>query len=106
MPSFIRWRRLFNNVHPVSRQVLTPINLRLPPLRLLQTPPSGYEKAAAAIANLGEDDVIEEETLPGYDAAEFYPAHTKEVLRDRYQLIAKVGTGGSSTVWLAEDCRA
>ena len=46
--------------------------------------------------------VIEEETLPKYDAKHFYPARLDEVLNDRYKLVAKLGYGMTATVWLAK----
>ncbi|KAK3382527.1 kinase-like protein [Lasiosphaeria ovina] len=45
----------------------------------------------------------EEETLPMYDPKEYYPARLGQVIthdKDQYQLIAKLGFGSSSTVWL------
>lgn len=46
---------------------------------------------------------IEEETIPGYVAARYYPTRIGEVLKDRYQVMGKLGFGASSTVWLARD---
>ena len=46
---------------------------------------------------------IEEETIPGYVAAQYYPTRIGEVFKDRYQVISKLGFGASSTVWLARD---
>ncbi|KAJ8126260.1 hypothetical protein O1611_g7378 [Lasiodiplodia mahajangana] len=53
------------------------------------------------------DQKIEEENLPDYRASRFYPTYIGEVLRDRYQIVGKLGFGASSTVWLARDlsCR-
>lgn len=48
---------------------------------------------------------IEEETLPDYVPSRYYPANIGEVLRDRYQIVSKLGFGASSTVWLARDLR-
>ena len=49
---------------------------------------------------------IEEETQPKYNPDHFYPAKLREVLNDRYQLVAKLGYGVTATVWLAEDLHA
>lgn len=49
------------------------------------------------------DVLVDEEIVPGYDWKAFYPAHTGELLDNRYELKVKVGWGSSSTVWLAED---
>lgn len=46
---------------------------------------------------------VEEEALPHYVASDYYPALIGQVLRDRYQLVGKLGYGRSSTVWLARD---
>lgn len=36
-------------------------------------------------------------------ADRFYPVHLGEVFQDRYQTVAKLGFGSSSTIWLARD---
>lgn len=46
---------------------------------------------------------IEEETIPGYLASRYYPTKIGEVLKERYQVVGKLGFGASSTVWLARD---
>ncbi|KAJ6149183.1 hypothetical protein N7471_000382 [Penicillium samsonianum] len=46
---------------------------------------------------------IEEETIPGYVAGRYYPTRIGEILKDRYQVVGKLGFGASSTVWLARD---
>ncbi|RSL83532.1 hypothetical protein CEP52_016693 [Fusarium oligoseptatum] len=46
---------------------------------------------------------IEEENLPNYKAARYYPAHIGQVLQHRYQIVGKVGYGGGSTVWACRD---
>ncbi|KAI5861451.1 serine threonine protein kinase, CMGC group [Durotheca rogersii] len=50
---------------------------------------------------LGEK--IEEEQFPDYVVSRYYPVCIGEVLRDRYQIVGKLGFGSSSTVWLARD---
>lgn len=47
--------------------------------------------------------LIEEETIPGYIAAHYYPVVIGEVFKDRYQVVGKLGYGTTSTVWLARD---
>ncbi|KAI0517286.1 serine threonine protein kinase, CMGC group [Xylaria bambusicola] len=49
------------------------------------------------------DYLVEEETLPNYLASRYYPVRIGEVLRDRYQIVGKLGFGATSTVWLARD---
>ncbi|RGP65954.1 serine threonine cmgc group [Fusarium sporotrichioides] len=46
---------------------------------------------------------VEEETLPDYLPARYYPVRIGEVFVDRYQVVGKLGFGASSTVWLAND---
>lgn len=46
---------------------------------------------------------IEEESLPSYNRNEYYPMRIGDVVRGRYQVVAKLGYGSSSTVWLARD---
>lgn len=52
---------------------------------------------------IDESVKVEEETLPFYKEGLFYPARIGEVIRDQYQVIAKLGYGASSTTWLALD---
>lgn len=61
-------------------------------------PTSGYKSIEAG-------QLVEEEELPDYKEDRFYPVHLGEVFRDRYQAIAKLGFGTSSTTWLARDLR-
>lgn len=49
------------------------------------------------------DEKVEEELFPDYIASRYYPIRIGEVLRDRYQIVGKLGFGASSTVWLARD---
>ncbi|KAJ0162150.1 Serine/threonine-protein kinase SRPK [Colletotrichum tanaceti] len=49
--------------------------------------------------------LVDEERVPGYNSAHYYPANPGDVLENRYQLHAKIGWGSSSTVWLAQDIR-
>ncbi|KAI2819744.1 hypothetical protein CBS147343_2995 [Aspergillus niger] len=46
---------------------------------------------------------IEEERLPTYSPQKYYPVQEGEIFNDRYQAIAKVGFGVTSTVWFARD---
>jgi len=56
--------------------------------------------------SISADAKIEEETLPDYNASHFYPVRIGEILCDRYQIVGKLGFGGTSTVWLARDLRS
>lgn len=42
--------------------------------------------------------LIEEETILDYVASRYYPVRIGEVLRDRYQIVGKLGFGTGSTV--------
>ncbi|KAI1421743.1 kinase-like protein [Xylaria sp. FL1777] len=48
---------------------------------------------------------FEEETLPFYQKEEYYPMQIGQVVHDHYQVVAKLGFGTTSTVWLARDLR-
>ncbi|KAJ8110900.1 hypothetical protein OPT61_g6377 [Boeremia exigua] len=49
---------------------------------------------------------IEEERLTGYRAERFYPVRLGEVVKSRYQIVAKLGFGTASTIWLCRDLEA
>ena len=51
----------------------------------------------------GTDVLLEEETLPRYQADNYYPVRMNEVINMKYRVVAKLGFGISSTVWLAQD---
>lgn len=46
---------------------------------------------------------IEEERTPNYKAEQFYPVQLGEIFESRYQVVAKLGFGTASTVWLCRD---
>lgn len=48
---------------------------------------------------------IEEERIPDYKAERFYPVRLGDVFESRYQVVAKLGFGTTSTVWLCRDLR-
>jgi hypothetical protein len=50
-----------------------------------------------------EDHEFEEETNPGYKAEHFYPVRIGEIFKFRYEVLAKLGFGMCSTVWLCRD---
>lgn len=59
--------------------------------------------ASSSPTILPADTPIEEEKIPGYNAKNFYPVDPGDLLNNRYRIVAKVGWGTSSTVWLAQD---
>lgn len=50
-------------------------------------------------------DPIEEECLPHYNSRSFFPVKPGIIYRGNYKTIAKLGYGGGSTVWLAQDLK-
>jgi hypothetical protein len=48
---------------------------------------------------------IEEETVPDYKAEGFYPVRLGEVFNSQYQVVAKLGFGTASTIWLCRDLK-
>ena len=54
-------------------------------------------------ALLPADVKYEEERLVGYQAHAFYPVRLGEVFNLKYQVVAKLGFGTASTVWLCRD---
>jgi serine/threonine-protein kinase SRPK3 len=41
--------------------------------------------------------------MPEYNPDDFYPVRLGEIFNGRYQTVAKLGYGSSSTIWLARD---
>ncbi|KAI1957523.1 hypothetical protein LOZ58_005607 [Ophidiomyces ophidiicola] len=58
---------------------------------------------AAGFDLIDSPSEIEEETLPTYRPEKYYPVQQGEVLDNRYQVLAKLGYGVTSTVWLGRD---
>ncbi|PGG99066.1 CMGC/SRPK protein kinase [Helicocarpus griseus UAMH5409] len=52
-----------------------------------------------------QNQAIEEQTLPFYHRKHYYPVKIGQVFNNRYRIIAKLGYGAYSTVWLAWDER-
>ncbi|KAL4767935.1 kinase domain protein [Aspergillus nidulans var. acristatus] len=49
---------------------------------------------------------IEEETLPHYKAAHYYPVRIGDVYHTRYEVAGKLGYGAYSTSWLCKDLQS
>ncbi|KIH86420.1 hypothetical protein SPBR_08451 [Sporothrix brasiliensis 5110] len=47
--------------------------------------------------------LVEEEKLPTYNGADYYPMRLGNIVGGHYQVVAKLGYGTTSTVWLAKD---
>ncbi|KAH8585940.1 kinase-like domain-containing protein [Bisporella sp. PMI_857] len=63
-----------------------------------QFPSSGFEV-------IDPLQMVEEERLPFYNRDDYYPMRIGAVIKDRCQVVAKLGYGTSSTVWLCHDLR-
>ncbi|KAL2222339.1 kinase-like domain-containing protein [Thermoascus aurantiacus ATCC 26904] len=69
--------------------------------KLLPSAPRSFPSSGFELVDPSEE--VEEETLPTYRAEKHYPVHIGEVFDNRYQVIAKLGYGVTSTVWLCRD---
>ncbi|OQE02810.1 hypothetical protein PENVUL_c038G01502 [Penicillium vulpinum] len=56
-----------------------------------------------SVVSLPVETPIDEETLPHYDAKQFYPVHIGDFFNDRYRVTSKLGYGAYSTSWLCRD---
>ncbi|KGO74117.1 hypothetical protein PITC_021750 [Penicillium italicum] len=54
---------------------------------------------------MAHSQAIEEQSLPFYHRKRYYPVEIGQILNNRYRIIAKIGYGAYSTVWLAYDKR-
>ncbi|UPK93021.1 hypothetical protein LCI18_003956 [Fusarium solani-melongenae] len=73
-------------------------------LRQRQKPPEEPRSfSISGFSLIDQSQKVEEEELPDYVADRFYPVRLGEVFQGRYQTIAKLGFGSSSTIWLARD---
>lgn len=71
--------------------------------RCFQLPPLVHRLTHTLAAH---SQTIEEHTLPFYHKKYYYPVKIGQVFNDRYRIIAKLGYGAYSTVWLAWDERS
>ncbi|KAK2850744.1 hypothetical protein FQN49_005361 [Arthroderma sp. PD_2] len=51
------------------------------------------------------DTLIDEETVPGYQASHYFPVRPGYIFNQRYEAISKLGWGRHSTVWLVRDLK-
>ncbi|SCV34479.1 related to dis1-suppressing protein kinase dsk1 [Fusarium fujikuroi] len=75
-------------------------------LRKIQWPGRAWKPlvfSSPDVPKVPKEVKIEEERFLDYVASRYYPVKIGEVLRDRYQVVGKLGFGASSTVWLARD---
>lgn len=57
------------------------------------------------ISQLPHDQKFEEERYPNYKAHQYYPVQLGQTFASRYRVIAKLGYGTTSTVWLSRDLK-
>lgn len=74
----------------------SPNNAKMARLAPRTFPSSGFKTIDPSIK-------FEEETLPFYDPRIFYPVRLGEIFQGRYQVVAKLGWGAHSTIWLCHD---
>ncbi|KUL84813.1 hypothetical protein ZTR_07267 [Talaromyces verruculosus] len=98
-------------LHPLKLRELRALPARRPfstPRRTTSTFPkwTSTPRPFPSTTNLtliDQTQLIEEETLPTYEAHRYYPIQQAEILNERYQVLAKLGYGVTSTVWLGRD---
>ena len=81
MASLIKWAKV------VCRRANSP------PLRF---PASGFE-------TISPSQTLEEERFQGFKKGNYYPLKIGDILRQKYQIIGKLGFSVTSTLWLARD---
>ncbi|WQF78697.1 Putative protein kinase-like domain superfamily [Colletotrichum destructivum] len=86
------------SVSPHRLQLPVFVAARTMSTRILTFPNDGFERLPVHIQ-------IEEETVPDYEPERFYPVQIGEVFCSRYQVVARLGFGTTSTVWLCRDVR-
>lgn len=91
--TFLRPHASFT-VHPAV--LFSSSSARVAPLLPRTFPTSGFKTINPSIK-------VEEESLSFYDPRMFYPVRLGEVFQERYQVVAKLGYGGHSTIWLCHD---
>ncbi|EMF09309.1 protein kinase [Sphaerulina musiva SO2202] len=64
-----------------------------------------WSPSTAIAPRLDPNKPIEEEQSPYYRHDFFHPTRLWDILNSRYQIVAKLGHGSGSTVWLARDLR-
>lgn len=70
---------------------------------MARTPPHEQRAYSSSFARLPEHERFEEERYTGYKAQKFLPVGLGQTLNLRYHVVAKLGYGTASTVWLCRD---
>jgi hypothetical protein len=66
-------------------------------------PPSAREFPYEGFQVIDPDVKVEEERLPFYQRQNYYPMRIGQIVQDQFQVVAKLGFGTTSTVWLSRD---
>lgn len=78
-------------------------SLHSQPIAAASQPPRVFPTSGFQV--IDPSDKVEEEKLPFYQRDEYYPMRMGEVIGKHYQVVAKLGYGTTSTVWLGRDLR-
>ncbi|CAK7274674.1 hypothetical protein SEPCBS57363_006284 [Sporothrix epigloea] len=93
---------------PSNHVLRRPVFSALPPPALPHRKPRDTGRSPRMFPKSGfevikPDVPFEEETLPAYESTLYYPMRIGDVVGGHYQVVAKLGFGSRSTVWLASD---
>lgn len=70
-----------------------------------QSPPRARPFPVTGFETIPPSIKLEEEQLPFYSGNVFYPVRLGQVFQSRYQVVAKLRYGTTSTTWLGHDLR-
>ena len=71
---------------------------------LAVTPLCSFRQSSSLRRNFHDmHEPLEEQTVLRYREKHYYPVEIGHVFKDQYRIIAKLGYGACSTVWLAKD---
>jgi hypothetical protein len=99
---------LLTYINPITSHLVTRMTLLLRCIRPLfckvQWPELQFPKTGFEI--VGDDYLLEGERITGFSKDILCPVNIGDVFASRYQVVAKLGYGVTSTVWLARDLRS
>lgn len=93
----------FRTFQFLGRSCINPTRFITTASRASSTPPTGSPRLSPTTPPT--QGPIEEEGNPNYNVKNFYPARPGDLFHSRYKILAKLGWGISSTVWLAQDTK-
>ncbi|VUC31591.1 unnamed protein product [Clonostachys rosea] len=74
-----------------------------PPAVLTPSPPGARKFPSEGFKVIDPAEKVEEERLPFYERQNYYPMRIGQVVEERFQVVAKLGYGTTSTVWLSRN---